>query len=82
MCNRVLLIVESFECVVQVHTANGLATIRIPGTTNAAQLGDEIRGYVDTEQHECAVRLWGDDSYTRNFGYLPQGITITCAPSS
>lgn len=80
MCNRIQLIVDSFASVVEVQTANGVATIRFPESIDATRLGSEIWAHVDAEQHECATRLWGDDSSTRYFGYIPQGITISCAP--
>jgi hypothetical protein len=79
MCNRVQLVVDPLASVVEVDIADDFATIRIPLTIDATRLGSEIGGFVDADQHECATRLWADDSYSRNFGYLPQGITISCA---
>jgi hypothetical protein len=80
MCARVKLVVDPFANAVEVLTADKVATIRIPEAIDVARLGSAIRAHVDAEQRECATRLWGDDLYARNFGYVPQGITISCAP--
>ena len=80
MCNRIRLMVVPSLQTVDVQSDNDVAVIRIPDTIDAVRLRSEIEGFVDSDQFECATRLWSDDSYMRHFGNDGEGIVISCTP--
>ena len=78
MCGRVKIVVVPMLETIEVQTVEDFAVIRIAMEIDAKLLTSEIEPHVTTDQLECAKRLWSDDSYTRNFGYEPSGIIISC----
>ena len=80
MCGRVKIVIVPKIETIEVTSANDVAMIRMPCTTNAAGMLSVVITHLSPEQSNCAKRLWSEDSYTRHFGYESAGIVISCIP--
>jgi hypothetical protein len=78
MCQRIRLLVQLRQpghAVQRVET-HDVVGVALGTSLETLELG--IRDDLDPEQVACALSLWGDDNYERNFLPAGDGFFISC----